>query len=198
MVPRLYAHDPFLALHRAMQRPWLDVPAAAVSRLCEGWALALLALVVILWLERLDLRRVAVAFLPLGLALAASGAAVQELKELFATPRPLAVFGPAQVRVALEPLFLYGFPSGHSSAVATFAVYLALAYRRRVAWVWALMLAGGLSRVYVGAHWALDVVGGWALGALLGIVAHALTARAVPTGRLTRGAGAHGPGPTAP
>lgn len=179
MIPGYYALDPFLRVHRALQHPWLDLPFAALSRACEGWALAAIAAATFLWLER-DARR---ALVPLGVfwvALAASGGLVQQLKELFATPRPLAVFGPERVRVSLEPLLTLGFPSGHSSAVATFATFTALAYGRRAAWVWVFMLLGGLSRIYVGAHWGLDVAGGWALGALLGSGAYLLARRAWP------------------
>jgi len=182
-VPPLYAHDPFLALHQAMQSRWLDLPAALLSTACEGWALALLGLVTFGWLERHG-KKLAAAFLPLALALVASGALVQEVKDLVATPRPLSIYGPEQVRVGLEPLYMFGFPSGHSSAVGTFAAYAALVYGRRVRWVIALMVLGGLSRVYVGAHWVADVVGGWALGALLGILAYALAVWASPGGHL--------------
>jgi len=182
-VPPLYAHDPFLALHQAMQSRWLDLPAALLSTACEGWALALLGLVSFGSLER-HAKNLAAAFLPFALALIASGALVQEVKDLVATPRPLAVYGPEQVRVGLEPLYMFGFPSGHSSAVGTFAAYAALVYGRRVRWVIALMVLGGLSRVYVGAHWVADVVGGWALGALLGILAYALAVWASPGGHL--------------
>jgi membrane-associated phospholipid phosphatase len=177
MPPPFYAHDPFLAVHAALQQPWLDLPAAVLSTACEGWALALLGLAVFAWFER-DGRRLAAMYLPLTVALAASGAAVQQLKELFATPRPLAVYGPGQVRVALEPLYQFGFPSGHSSAVAAFGAYALLAYGRRLRWVLAFVLLGGLSRVYVGAHWITDVVGGWALGWSIGWAVH-VTARRI-------------------
>ncbi len=185
MPPALYAHDPFLALHQALQHPWLDLPAAVLSTACEGWALALLGLVAFGARER-DARRLAAVFLPLALALLASGVAVQELKDLFATPRPLSVYGGEQVRIGLEPLFLFGFPSGHASAVATFGVYALLAYRRRASWSLALVLLGGLSRIYLGAHWVLDVLGGWALGGSLGLLAYLLARWAWPEGHLAR------------
>lgn len=184
--PPFYAHDPFLALHRAMQSPWLDLPAAVVTTLCEGWALALLALVVFGWAER-SWRGLAAVYLPLAMALAASGLAVQELKEVFGTPRPLAVYGPELVRVGLEPLYQFGFPSGHSSAVATFGVYALLVYGRRARWVIGLVLLGGLSRVYVGAHWVSDVLGGWALGASLGAGGYAMARLALPRSQLPAG-----------
>ena len=185
MPPHIYAHDPFLAVHQALQHPWLDLPAALLSTACEGWALALVGLVVLGARER-DARRLAAVYLPLALALLASGLIVQELKDVFATPRPLAVYGASQVRTGLEPLFLFGFPSGHSSAAATFGVYLFLAYGPRARWGLLLALLGGLSRVYVGAHWVMDVLGGWALGGSLGLLAYCLTRWSWPEGRLAQ------------
>ena len=68
-----------------------------------------------------------------------------------------------------------GFPSGHATAIAAFAVatiYLAgrsgLARAPKVGIALAaatLTLAVGLSRVVLDAHWSLDVVAGFALGA---------------------------------
>ena len=81
------------------------------------------------------------------------------------------MYGPALVHVQLEPLFGGGFPSGHSASAAALAFFALARYGAR-AWP-LLMLAflGGVSRVYVGAHGVLDVLGGWTVGALCGTVA---------------------------
>ena len=65
----------------------------------------------------------------------------------------------------------FGFPSGHSTVVATVVTILyfqvAPRYRKYLLGV-ALMV--GLSRMYLGAHFPLDVVGGYALGAAIGSI----------------------------
>ncbi|MFJ9520729.1 phosphatase PAP2 family protein [Kitasatospora sp. NPDC101801] len=69
----------------------------------------------------------------------------------------------------------YSYPSGHTFTAAVAAGLLAWALLRvaRRPWVTpavvALGAAGvavGLSRVYLGVHWAFDVLGGWLLAAL--------------------------------
>jgi membrane-associated phospholipid phosphatase len=183
-MPPLYAHDPFLRLHAALQSAWLDLPMTVVSTACEGWALALLAASLYAQRER-SWRTLLAAWLPLAAALLVSGLAVKELKELLATPRPLTVYGGA-VRVLGEPLFAFGFPSGHASSAAAFAAVTALVYGGMWRLAWALAALGGLSRVYVGAHWVTDVVGGWALGASLGLCAYLVALRARPSGHLAQ------------
>ncbi len=67
----------------------------------------------------------------------------------------------------------FSFPSGHSFSSAVCAGLLALAIaRRRPSWARTARAAAvlyavavGLSRVYVGVHWPLDVVGSWLLAA---------------------------------
>jgi len=88
------------------------------------------------------------------------------------------------------------FPSGHATAAV--ALYAALAlilsmgasYERR-ALVWSgaalVVLVVGASRVYLGAHWLTDVLGGYALGAAW--VAVLVTIALIAKSRAPRGTG---------
>ena len=91
------------------------------------------------------------------------------VKDLVARPRP-----PAALAVGHYPG--WSFPSGHATQAA--AVWGALAVvasavtgswsRRVVAWTVAGLIVAlvGVTRVYLGAHWPSDVLGGWAAGAV--------------------------------
>jgi undecaprenyl-diphosphatase len=164
-VTALYAHDPFLALRDALLHPWLDRPMLLLSLLGELWAVALLAGAGVLWLDA-DRRRGARTVATLGAALLVVAAALSALKHLVASARPAAVLGVDRVRVLLDPTSAGSFPSGHAAVAAALAVVLSSAYGRGAAPAWMFAFLCGVSRLYVGAHWATDVVCGWAVGAL--------------------------------
>ena len=123
------------------------------------WFLPVAALAVALLMRRL------LAALFIFLASLTSVFIGDALKLLVASPRPSAEL----VRV-VDPQQDYGFPSGTaflSVVLLGMIGYLTWQPRRSVAVVAfgvLLVLLIGLSRVYVGEHWATDVLGGWLFG----------------------------------
>ena len=69
------------------------------------------------------------------------------------------------------------FPSGHASTAFACATVIAWASRRLAAPAYVLAAAIAWSRVYVGVHWPLDVLGGALLGAAMGTLLVSLARR---------------------
>jgi len=88
---------------------------------------------------------------------------VQPLKSFFDFPRPATVFD--QVHVVGEILHHKSFPSGHSATVMSVAYVCASVCKPSVRWiVLGIALITGFSRVYIGAHFPMDVSVGLFLG----------------------------------
>lgn len=89
---------------------------------------------------------------------------VQLLKWAIHLPRPVAIYHGASV---------YGFPSGHTTMSVVLYGFLAILLAKKLAgaWRWGLFsgvlfisFVVGISRLYLGAHWLSDVLGGYFIG----------------------------------
>ena len=69
------------------------------------------------------------------------------------------------------------FPSGHAATSFACATVLAVLVPRAAPAFYLLALAIGYSRVYVGVHWPLDVVGGAVLGVAIALLLLAIARR---------------------
>lgn len=93
------------------------------------------------------------------------------VKESLQIPRPPAVLAEGQFYLIGHKLDLVSFPSGHTLTAFGVATLLLLGLQLRgwrLAGVLALASLIGLSRIAVGAHWPLDVLGGALLGTACG------------------------------
>lgn len=94
------------------------------------------------------------------------------LKPNFARKRPCVEF--TDLRTINRCGGEFGFPSNHAANSMAIAVFFYLYFRRplwtTLLFVFALLM--GLSRVYLGAHYPLDVLGGYVLGAIIAVVVY--------------------------
>jgi undecaprenyl-diphosphatase len=144
---------------------------ALVNPLCRPVPLALVAAVFIGWvlitaagrLGRLEALRALV------IALALAEIVAQVLKRVANQPRPLAV---------IEGLDTHGYPtdpngnaypSAHTALLvgALLALWPWMRWPQRVVGV-IITVSVALNRIYIGAHWPIDVLGGAAVGVLAG------------------------------
>lgn len=84
-----------------------------------------------------------------------------------ALPRPAAVLDAGEITVIGWRLKGLSFPSGHTASAFAFAVVWVAQLGWRRAWPLIVLAAiAGFSRIAVGAHWPVDVLGGALIGTL--------------------------------
>ena len=166
---RLAAWDEAVLLRVSRwQRPVATRALRGVTHLGDSLSLTFLGLVLIL----ADLP--ATRHLAWRLALGAGGAALaaQALKRVLRRRRPTS--GIAGFTALVQNPDAFSFPSGHTAAAVGLAVAWAGEGSGLGALVAGLALLVGCSRVYLGAHYPLDVMAGTVLGLGAGALARLL------------------------
>jgi len=150
-------------LLQGLRTPWGDRFMVGVTQLGDGIVITAVAVAVLLWLLGHRLYRRAAYWAS---ALAASTVFLYGLKALFGLPRPPAIADMMQTNT---------FPSGHSAMSAVLFGSLAMLVMPEVRLRWKILVATtaavivmaiAASRLYLGAHWLSDVLGGLAFGVM--------------------------------
>ncbi len=163
----------FLQLN-GLHTPWWDTAMLFFTRK-ESW-LPLYLILIWLIVRNYGARSwYILVFLVIGLVVSDQGTGI--LKELVERPRP--GYDPSVsslTHIVLRKGGEFGFPSSHASNTFFVMVFTGLLFRNRLTlvslFVWMLLVS--FSRIYVGAHFPLDLAGGWLFGGLAGWVFYRL------------------------
>ncbi len=168
--PLVIADQAVYHFFQSLRTPWADHVLVAVTELGDSFVNICISGAVLLVLLARRCHRTAGFWV---LTILGGLLGVQLLKWLVHLPRPVALYQGASA---------YGFPSGHTTMSVIIYGFLAILIARGLAgslrWgffitVFALSFIIAISRLYLGAHWLSDVLGGFLVGtswiALLGI-----------------------------
>jgi undecaprenyl-diphosphatase len=169
----------FFLVNNGLHSDLNDLWIGNATYLGIGWIAYVMAIFGILILDRPHIKRNLILFV---VAAISEGILLQLIKSLVETPRPLSYFaeqiriGSVTVHTMFDPLYARSFPSGHAQTAFCAAAVLAWVAIRSdrsllikicipiLAYSLAVLVA--ISRIYVGAHFPIDVLG----GAILGVV----------------------------
>lgn len=164
----------FLAIN-SWSGSWFDYVFGWTTFLGEN-AVCLILIGAFLWIwDRENFRE---RFLNLAIWVLILGILVHFIKEGIDRPRPYNFFnhdfqsGLVRVNYLYQMILAKSFPSGHAGLLFMTAAILIHHYGPRVGFLfYSLAFLISFTRVYVGAHFPLDVIGGALLGHLVGILA---------------------------
>jgi len=146
---------------QSIRTPWADGIFVAITEFGDSFVNVCLASAVLLVLLGKRCHRTAGFWT---VAVLGGLAGIQSLKWLIHLPRPVAIYQGAST---------FGFPSGHTTMTVILYGFLAILLARRLSGSmrWGLFVAAllisfviAISRLYLGAHWLSDVLGGFFIG----------------------------------
>ncbi len=147
------------------RRPvWLDWTMLGFTQLGSGFAALAIGLILLLTGNRLAAYELILGVLTLWIV-------VELVKALVRRSRP--VIHVTQARIVGIPAVGRSFPSGHTSQAFFIAILLARHFHANtwvVFFLYAIALAVGITRMYVGAHYPRDVLAGAILGSTWGML----------------------------
>ena len=151
-----------IGLLQSFATPWLDKLFLLITNMGSEKVYICLLLITYLAIDSRIAQRLGIYFL-LGYYLNF------HLKGLFNTPRPFEIDESVLRGEAGATALGGGFPSGHAQASMTFWGLITFYFRRR--WLYPLcaliVILISLSRIYLGVHFPIDVLGGLLIGSIL-------------------------------
>jgi undecaprenyl-diphosphatase len=168
----------FLMMHDSWHHPVTDLMMYLITFLGNGWVTALI-LIPLLWIWNKEKFKKHLAILVFAAAL--GGVIVHVMKIAIGRDRPVQYFSRTsdveRVKPYVEPWTTRSFPSGHTQTAFTLAFLLCFIHPSLTLLWWILAVLVGLSRIYLGVHFPLDVLAGACIGVLCGWFAYALFLR---------------------